>query len=64
MTDPEAFPHPVYAETVLAPLFEGVKAHYAGHMMAINQAHLVMLVETGILPRATGARRSPARSMR
>jgi len=49
MIDPEAFPHPVYTDTVLAPLFEGVKAHYATHMMAINQAHLVMLVQTGIL---------------
>jgi argininosuccinate lyase len=40
MTDPEAFPHPVYAETVLEPLFESVKAHHARHMMAINAAHL------------------------
>ena len=49
MTDLETFPHPVYAETVLAPLFEGVKQHYAAHMMALNEAHLVMLAETGIL---------------
>jgi argininosuccinate lyase len=55
MTDGTAFPHPVYAETVLAPLFEGVKAHYAAHMAAINEAHLVMLAETGILSRADGA---------
>ncbi len=47
--DPDKFPHPVYVETVLAPLFQGVKAHYARHMMAIHQAHLVMLAETGIL---------------
>ena len=26
------FPNPVYAETVLAPLFEGVKTHFAAHM--------------------------------
>ena len=51
MTDTSTFPHPVYAETVLAPLFEGVKTHYAAHMMAIHKAHLVMLAETGILPR-------------
>jgi len=44
-----AFPHPVYARTVLAPLFEAVKAHHAGDMAAINRAHLVMLAETGIL---------------
>ncbi len=49
MTDPDTFPHPVYAETVLAPLFDGVKTHYAQHMDAINAAHLVMLGETGIL---------------
>ncbi|PWJ11450.1 argininosuccinate lyase [Jannaschia seohaensis] len=55
MTDLDAFPHPVYRDTVLAPLFEGVRAHYAAGMDAINRAHLVMLVETGILSRAEGA---------
>ncbi|EKF19604.1 argininosuccinate lyase [Nitratireductor pacificus] len=45
----EKFPHPVYKETVLAPLFEGVKAHYVPAFRAINRAHLVMLAETGIL---------------
>ncbi|MFT5742502.1 MAG: argininosuccinate lyase [Paracoccaceae bacterium] len=54
MTDTSVFPDPTYKDTVLAPLFEGVKAHYAGHMAAINRAHLVMLVETDILPRADG----------
>ncbi len=49
MTDTSVFPDPVYRETVLAPLFEGVKANYAGGMAAINRAHLVMLAETGIL---------------
>ncbi len=52
MTDQSVFPDPTYRETVLAPLFNGVKAHYAGHMAAINRAHLVMLAETGILPSA------------
>jgi len=56
MTDTSTFPHPVYRDTVLAPLFEGVKAHYAGHMAAINRAHLVMLAETEILSRADAAR--------
>ncbi len=49
MTDRSTFPDPVYRDTVLAPLFEGVKAHYAAGMAAINKAHLVMLAETGIL---------------
>jgi len=49
MTNNSIFPDQVYKETVLAPLFEGVKSHYADHIGAINRAHLVMLVETGIL---------------
>lgn len=52
MTDLDKFPHPVYRDTVLAPLFDGVKTHFAGHMEAINQAHLVMLTEAGILSTA------------
>ncbi|MCL4188652.1 MAG: argininosuccinate lyase [Rhodobacteraceae bacterium] len=51
MTDLERFPHPVYARTVLEPLFEGMKAHHAADLSAINRAHLVMLGETGILAR-------------
>ena len=50
MTDTSTFPDPTYQDTVLAPLFEGVKQHYASGMDAINRAHLVMLAETGILP--------------
>ena len=50
MTDRSTFPDPTYRDTVLAPLFEGVKRHYAHGMAAINRAHLVMLDETGILP--------------
>ena len=56
MTDKSLFPDPVYMRTVLAPLFEGVKTHYAAHMGTINRAHLVMLVETGILSRENGAK--------
>ncbi|MFV0360356.1 argininosuccinate lyase [Tropicimonas sp.] len=56
MSDTTAFPDPTYRDTVLAPLFEGVKTHYAEHMGALNRAHLVMLAETGILPRADAAR--------
>ncbi|ASJ75488.1 argininosuccinate lyase [Granulosicoccus antarcticus] len=47
--DKSVFPDPVYRDTVLAPLFDGVKQHYAGSMAAINQAHLLMLARTGIL---------------
>lgn len=55
MTDTSVFPDPVYRDTVLAPLFEGVKAHYAAGMAAINRAHLVMLAETDILSTADAA---------
>ncbi len=54
MNDTSTFPDPTYRDTVLAPLFEGVKTHYAAHMAAINRAHLVMLVETEILDPVTG----------
>ena len=49
MTDTTRFPDPTYRDTVLAPLFEGVKANFAAYMAQINKAHLVMLAETGIL---------------
>ncbi|WP_367181134.1 argininosuccinate lyase [uncultured Tateyamaria sp.] len=49
MTDQTTFPDPTYRDTVLAPLFEGVKMHFAHGMAQINRAHLVMLAETGIL---------------
>ncbi|MEO0830292.1 MAG: argininosuccinate lyase [Pseudomonadota bacterium] len=55
MTDATVFPDPVYRDTVLAPLFEGVKANYAKDMAAINRAHLVMLRETGILSEGDAA---------
>ena len=49
MTVGPAFPDPSYRQSVLAPLFETVKAHFAGKMGTIDRAHLVMLCETGIL---------------
>ena len=49
MTNESVFPNAAYKETVLAPLFEGAKAHFVAPVRAINQAHLVMLGETGIL---------------
>ena len=53
--DVDRFPHPVYARTVLAPLFDGTLMHHAAGMDAINEAHLVMLAETGILGAADAA---------
>jgi len=54
--DVNAFPAPVYRDTVLAPLFDGVKTHFTGQHRRINRAHLVMLTQTGILDRKTAAR--------
>jgi argininosuccinate lyase len=51
MIDKTKFPDPTYRDTVLEPLFDGAKLHYAGPVRAINRAHLVMLAEEGILPR-------------
>ena len=45
----EAFPDPVYADTVLRPLFDGAKLHHVEAFRRIDRAHLVMLAETGIL---------------
>ncbi|SMH28815.1 argininosuccinate lyase [Azospirillum agricola] len=51
--DDSRFPDPVYKETVLRPLFDGAKAAHVEGFRAIDRAHLVMLVETGILDRPT-----------
>lgn len=56
LTDTSVFPDPVYKETVLRPLFDGAKTHHVEGLRAIDRAHLVMLAETGILPRATAGR--------
>jgi len=45
----DVFPAPVYKRTVLEPLFEGSKRHFADALSRINRAHAVMLAETGIL---------------
>lgn len=52
MNDHSVFPHTVYKDTVLAPLFEGAKRHFVEPVRDINRAHLVMLCETGILDRS------------
>ena len=49
-TDTSSFPDATYRDTVLKPLFDGVKAHYAAGMACINRAHLLMLSEAAILP--------------
>ena len=47
--DSSVFPDPVYKDTVLRPLFDGARTHHVEGFQAIDRAHLVMLVETGIL---------------
>ncbi|MBI3710425.1 MAG: argininosuccinate lyase [Proteobacteria bacterium] len=47
--DDSVFPAPVYKDTVLAPLFEGVKRHHWRHQMRINQASAIMLAERGLV---------------
>ncbi|HVK92511.1 MAG TPA: argininosuccinate lyase [Mycoplana sp.] len=49
LSDTTTFPDPVYRETVLRPLFDGAKSHHVDGFRRIDRAHLVMLVETGIL---------------
>ena len=48
----EGFPAAVYRETVLAPLFEGVKQHHWRQQMRINRASAIMLAAQGLLTRA------------
>ncbi len=45
MNDFSKFPDPTYKEAVLAPLFEGVKRHHWRNLVAVNEAHGVMLGE-------------------
>ncbi|MFB9224596.1 argininosuccinate lyase [Paracoccus cavernae] len=49
--DNSVFPDPIYKDTVLRPLFDGAKTHHVAGFRKIDRAHLVMLAETGILPR-------------
>ncbi len=49
IADSSVFPAPVFKDTVLGPLFEKVKAHHVEPFRRINQAHCVMLAETGLL---------------
>lgn len=54
-TDTSRFPDPQYKATVLAPLFDGAKRHFARPLRAINEAHAVMLAETGIVSEGQAA---------
>ncbi|HEV8307592.1 MAG TPA: argininosuccinate lyase [Methylomirabilota bacterium] len=51
----DRFPAPVYRETVLAPLFEGVKQHHWRQQMRINRASAIMLAAQGLLSRSEAA---------
>src|SRR5262245_62263972 len=51
----EAFPAPVYRDTVLAPLFEGVKQHHWRQQMRVNRASAIMLAAQGLLTRTEAA---------
>src|SRR5262245_60659562 len=55
MSGDERFPAPVYRETVLAPLFEGVKRHHWRQQMRINRASAIMLAAQGLLTRPEAA---------
>ncbi|NOZ30247.1 MAG: argininosuccinate lyase [Chloroflexi bacterium] len=48
------FPHPAYAANVLRPSFDLARRHLFAPMMAANKAHVVMLVERGILAHEAG----------
>lgn len=56
LSDTSRFPDPVYKETVLRPLFDGAKSHHVDGFRRIDRAHLVMLVETGILDQTVAAK--------
>jgi argininosuccinate lyase len=56
LSDTSTFPDPVYKETILRPLFDGAKGHHVEAFRRIDRAHLVMLVETGILDRHVAGR--------
>ena len=51
----ERFPAAVYRETVLAPLFEGVKQHHWRQQMRVNRASAIMLAAQGLLSRTEAA---------
>ncbi len=51
MNEPNTFPHPEYKRYVLEPAFGEAQRLLFPHMIAANEAHTLMLAETGISPR-------------
>lgn len=54
--DGRRFPGKSYADAVLVPIFEQAKRYLLQPMLAIHRAHLVMLVEQGLLEADAGRR--------
>jgi argininosuccinate lyase len=50
------FPHPVYAETILGPQFSESQRWLFDPMLDASEAHLLMLVDCGLMPVEQGAR--------
>jgi argininosuccinate lyase len=50
------FPHPVYASTILGPQFHASQRWLFEPMLESSEAHLLMLVEQGLMPRDQGHR--------
>ena len=47
--NPDSFPAPIYAETVLGPNFEDAKRYFLDALLEIHYAHIRMLAHQGIL---------------
>ncbi len=52
--DGRDYPGNALVEMELRPGYDRAKAHMIGHMLTINEAHLIMLIEMGILPSDDG----------
>jgi hypothetical protein len=55
---------PEYVRLVLNENFEDAKAHFLAPLIAIHYAHLVMLVERGIIPAAAPSRKPGVAALR
>jgi argininosuccinate lyase len=55
MTTTDTFPHPEYRRHVLEPAYLEAQRLLFPHMLAANEAHTLMLAETGIIPREQAA---------
>jgi argininosuccinate lyase len=52
----EVFPHPVYLQTVLGPIFQHSVRFFFGPLIEINRAHAIMLARCGVI-KGTHARK-------